>query len=259
MMSPLPATPTPGPRPSSAASVGLTVALSLTGVAAALGGSSTVPNTLQFGPGSTNHPVGVIPSTAVTVPSSWPVDNRGAITCLTCHADIPTSREVSGPQLRDFESHAPQAADFCARCHGETDQGSARSVHWRTLGVAHLPSDRTDPRDGGGVLDTRTRQCLSCHDGVSAPESTNTTPWARSLGNMGDKRRNHPIGVQYRDLGRPKDLSPLRPASLLPREVALPNGKVGCLSCHNLFAGGEYLLTVPTKGSELCLTCHDMR
>lgn len=76
---------------------------------------------------------------------------------------------------------------------------------------------------------------------------------------MGDKRRNHPIGIRYQDLSRPKDLSPLRPASLLPREVALPDGKVGCVSCHNLYAQKRYLLTVPIKGSELCFTCHDMR
>lgn len=85
IMSPPPATPTPGPRPLIARSVGLTVALSLTGVADALGGSSTVECAAQFGPGITNYPVGVIPSAAIAVPSIRPLDNHGAITCLICH------------------------------------------------------------------------------------------------------------------------------------------------------------------------------
>lgn len=259
MTSSPPAIPTPDPRPLLVRSVGLTVALLLAGVTDTLGGSSTVERTAQFGPGITNHPVGVIPSAAIAVPSSWPLDNRGAITCLTCHAEIPVDRDAPKPRLRGFESRSPQATEFCARCHGMADGHNAKSGHWRTLGVAHLSSERLDLRRGGDVFDFRTRQCLSCHDGVNAPESTNTTPWTRSLGDMGDKRRNHPIGVRYRDLARPADLSPLRPAGLLPPEVALPNGNVSCLSCHNLYSGREYLLTVPVKGSKLCLTCHDMR
>ena len=234
-------------------------ALSLTTVAVALGSSSVGRNTRGCGPGATNHPIRVIPSEAVTIPPDWPLDDNGAIMCLTCHVEIPTDPEGSGPMLRGLGSRAAEPTQFCATCHVRSGQRNAGSMHWLAVGMAHVPSDRATPSGGGGVLDAQTRRCLSCHDGVNATESKNATPYARSRGYSGDKRRNHPVGVQYRDVQRPKDLSPLRPQSLLPQGVALPDGKVSCVSCHNLYAGRRFLLSVPIQGSELCLTCHDMR
>jgi len=234
-------------------------ALSLTALAAGAGGSSTANVGQGNGPGITNHPVHVIPSETVVIPSGWPLSDRGAITCLTCHTEIATESEQSGPKLRDFESEDARSGEFCAKCHGRAGHRSASSTHWIAVQVAHLPGDRADPRGGSSLLDTGTRRCLSCHDGASAIESKNVTPWTHSRGYVGDKRRSHPVGVLYGDPSRPKDLSPLRPASSLPQGVALPDGKVGCISCHNLYAGTRHLLTVPIQGSELCLTCHDMR
>ncbi len=161
--------------------------------------------------------------------------------------------------LRDVESQAARPAEFCAQCHSQTVQRNAKSIHWVALAVAHVPSDRADSPDSGRGLDAQTRQCLSCHDGASASESNNITPFSNWGGYVGDRHRNHPIAVQYADPSRSKDLTPLRPSSLLPPEISLPGGNVGCVSCHNLYAGEEHLLTVPIHGSELCLTCHDMR
>ena len=129
---------------------------------------------------------------------------------------------------------------FCAKCHSQSDRIDAASVHWIALGTAHIPSDSSDSNGEGGVLDSQTRQCLSCHDGATASESKNVTPWTASRGDMGDSRRNHPVGVSYMGLSRPRDLSPLRPAGLLPPDVSLPDGKVACVSCHNLYAGGRF-------------------
>ena len=238
---------------------GLIASVLLTPFVVGLGGSPIMDRAWGSGPGVTNHPIRVVPSAAVSVPSGWPLDDNGALTCFTCHTEVSPGGGVFDPKLRDFESQDVPSAGFCARCHGQIEQRSAGSVHWLALGTAHLKDDRVAPRAGGGVLDSRTRQCLSCHDGVSALESTNGTPVNGTRAYMSDRRRNHPIGVQYGGVSRPKDLSPLRPAGLLPREVALPDGKVGCVSCHNLYARTEYLLTVPIRGSELCLTCHDMR
>ena len=241
------------------ASARLTAALSVTYVAASVGGSSKADSGYAHGPGITNHPIHVVPSESVIVPSSWPLDGSGGITCLTCHTDILDERKESGPRLRDFEWQTAEPTEFCTKCHGQTGQRNARSMHWLALGVAHISSDPADARAGGRVLDTHTRQCLSCHDGVIATESKNVTPWTHSRGYSSDGHRNHPIGVRYDRLSRPKDLSPLRPASMLPQEVTLPDWKVGCVSCHNLYAQERHLLTVPIEGSELCLTCHDMR
>ena len=76
---------------------------------------------------------------------------------------------------------------------------------------------------------------------------------------VGDRRRNHPIGIRYDDPSRDPTLSPLRPLSQVPDQVNLPDGKVACVSCHDLYARERYLLTVPIHGSELCFACHDMK
>ena len=63
---------------------------------------------------------------------------------------------------------------------------------------------------------------------------------------------------QYEEVSRPKGLSPLRPSNMLPDAIALPDGKVGCVSCHNLYAQEEKLLAVTIQASELCFACHDV-
>lgn len=219
--------------------------------------SSTTGSRHTAGPGVANHPVAVVPSDMVTVPESWPLNEQGAITCLTCHTKIPGEADGSRPMLRDLEPTMGPPAAFCAKCH-DFDQRDAKSVHWLALGSAHVRPERAGWHDNNGTFDAQTRQCLSCHDGAMASESTNTTPWSRVRGYTGDAGRNHPVGVRYTGVSRPGHLSPLRPSSLLPREVPLIGGKVGCTSCHNLYAGSRHLLTVPIRGSQLCLTCHAM-
>jgi predicted CXXCH cytochrome family protein len=66
---------------------------------------------------------------------------------------------------------------------------------------------------------------------------------------------NHPVGVRY---GARGSSVALRPASLLPDNVRLPDGTVSCVSCHDLYARDGHLLSVPLDESTLCYTCHDM-
>ena len=246
------------PGPVMLASASLTTFIWLAPNVRGLGNSSMAGDPPRSGPGITNHPVGIVPSAAITVPEGWPLDPDGAITCRTCHAGPGLSSPSSPPRLRGSESDPLVSTDFCAKCHGQLLEHSAKALHWLALGTAHLSSRREGAPGPSRSLDHRSRQCLSCHDGVSATESDNLTPWSRARGYSGDQRRNHPIGISYRRT-HSKDLSPLRPLSMLPREVELPEGKVGCCSCHNLFAGTRYLLSVSIQGSQLCLTCHDMR
>lgn len=223
------------------------------------GNPAAFTGALAAGPGIANHPVGIIPSDAVAIPSDWPLDDRGAVMCLTCHTEIPESTRDSEPRLRESGPEGIEPTEFCARCHGQPLKRKAESLHWLAVGVAHVSQDQRTELSGNTPLDARTRACLSCHDGAIASESKNGTPWNRPQMYLGDKRRNHPVGIAYNDVSRPKDLSPLRPAGLLPPNVELPQGRVTCVSCHNLYSRTRYRLTVPIHGSELCLTCHDMR
>ena len=131
-------------------------------------------------------------------------------------------------------------------------------MHWMAVGVAHVKADRTLSRGGSSLLDSESLYCMACHDGVNAPESANTTAWNRGPGARGDRHRNHPVGVEYRAQPLHRSSVRLRPTSLLPATIRLPNGQVSCVSCHDLYAADPGRLTVPIEESALCFSCHDM-
>lgn len=237
----------------------VTVVLFSASTAGAQSGSGTGLATPTYqGPGVSNHPVGIVPSEAVLVPAGWPLAEDGSITCLTCHKAAPGSPDAPRPALRDFDARESDPAEFCANCHAHDGPRSTATMHWLAAGVAHVSNIRPRSTPTGGSFDGRTRQCLTCHDGLSAPESLNDTPWNRGRGPIGDQQRNHPIGVSYTGRTPTGSSVALRAASLLPGHVQLPDGKVSCVSCHDLYAKGKHLLTVPAERSQLCLTCHDL-
>ncbi len=132
-------------------------------------------------------------------------------------------------------------------------------MHWLAMPRAHIMGEADDVRSSAsGLLDRSSAECLECHDGVTAPDAAYETSWNRGGGYLGDKGRNHPIGVRYPHAGTRHVEVPLRPAAVLPESVRLPNGMVGCLSCHDLYGSGPKRLTVPIEGSRLCMTCHQM-
>jgi predicted CXXCH cytochrome family protein len=207
-----------------------------------------------------NHPVGVAPTAAVTIPVGWPLASDGSITCLTCHEALPPLDGGGGPRLRhndtsdDVSSNA-DSVTFCAACHRNGAGRGATSAHWTVVGVAHVtPGD--EPTGGNALVDAESRRCLECHDGVNAVESVN--PVGLSNASFADAQRNHPIGMPYPNGRSRQSNARFRSASLLPDTVHLPGGNVSCVSCHNLYAGTPKLLSVPLEGSKLCFTCHDM-
>ncbi len=224
----------------------------------------SLADTLRYGPGIANHPVHVVPSAAVRIPESWPLAPDGSITCSTCHERLPELADGSDPYLRLAQDWNPAPAGshgsqpFCANCHAaNTPQGS--SMHWTAVGSAHIKPD--SERSGGvgsGHLDAESRRCLACHDGVTAHDTRHTTAGRRGSGYIGDSRRSHPVGVGYPS-HTPRNYSvPFRPVALLPARVRLPEGRVSCVSCHDLYGTGTHHLSVPIEGSALCFTCHQL-
>jgi len=63
----------------------------------------------------------------------------------------------------------------------------------------------------------------------------------------------------YGDQGGGRSGTLLRSARLLPERVRLPDGKVSCVSCHDLYETEPRRLAVSMEKSELCLTCHDKK
>lgn len=214
-------------------------------------------NWLRYGPGVTNHPVGVVPSAAVRVPADWPLGPDGTIMCSTCHYRMPAREGEPNSYLRPAGRMEEASAAFCVECHGASDNRSAAGMHWMAVRVAHVKPGARVSKGPSGSLDAESRLCLGCHDGVTATESAN--PTASSPRRFSDMRRQHPVGIRYPDRTRGKSGARLRSSRSLPQRVRLPEGRVSCVSCHNLYETKRHRLSVPIEESELCFTCHDMR
>jgi predicted CXXCH cytochrome family protein len=228
------------------------VAASFAAAAAGAPRSGRQAGAILKGPGATNHPVGVRPSASVHIPEGWPLAADGTLTCTTCHQGL--SRPDRGQLRAPVDPDNPQA--FCGKCHNS--DGNGLNLHWLAVPVAHLPGRTVRDSRKGASMDRAAQSCLACHDGVTASEAAYQPAGHLGPGGFADRGRNHPIGVNYPPAGTHRVEVPLRPASLLPENVLLPNGKVSCVSCHDPYATTAKQLTVPIEESRLCMTCHQM-
>lgn len=182
-----------------------------------------------------SHPTGIYPERSL--PPGFPLNDRGEMTCSTCHAI-----ETNGT-LRKQAGQSNKA--FCESCHsasffaGMTDSGSS------ILGSGHLSVDKRPL----GIADNHSIQCITCHMDNASVAGTRTA----SIGFMapGSGAANHSIGSVYRDVSMRKGY---RPASALPSEILLPEGRVSCLSCHKVYTQKHGELTV---AQNLCTQCHN--
>lgn len=126
----------------------------------------------------------------------------------------------------------PKAA--CALCH-LPHRVQDRRPAWAGL--------EAGPSEAAGSLPD-TAVCLSCH----------SSPATGSLGSVPGLRGNHPVGMDYRvawmghpDQYRSPDGNP---------DIRLEDGKVGCLSCHRLHAGGSAQARAGVV-ENACEACHN--
>jgi predicted CXXCH cytochrome family protein len=232
--------------------IAITIGATVTAAAAA-GANRSAEAIMREGPGISNHPVNVVPSASISVPKDWPVAENGAITCRTCHTGFPSIGDRGDPNLRDFVHGETSPAEFCAQCHSLAGRDSAASAHWSALRVAHIKARGSGGSLSGQLLDVDSRRCLECHDGVNATDAVNATAWNRRAGRIGNITTNHPVGIAYPPRHKRDDY---RPASSLPEGIQLPSNQVSCISCHDLYARDNHLLTVSMDGSRLCFSCH---
>jgi hypothetical protein len=218
---------------------------------------------LLRGPGRSNHPVGVIPSPFIRIPEGWPLDADGSITCRTCHERLPSAEDPSHPGLRDHDPAFDMPKAFCMKCHDSTGNRTASGLHWMAVGQAHYGTVDYEgagsrPRASGRGLDSVSAQCLACHDGVTARDPVNPTSSEGGGFDLFDQHRNHPVGIPNWKGWRKHSGVSYRLPPLVSEEVRLPEGKVSCVSCHDLYSNLADKLAVPIERSMLCLTCHVM-
>ena len=121
-------------------------------------------------------------------------------------------------------------------------------------GIDHQDCSHQDASSPvNGAIDACSRICLSCHDGINAPETQIKTVGAWDSPFNWD-RHFHPLGVSYDSVCSGN--SAFTPRTFLPAEIILPEGKVGCESCHNLHSSTPHFLVFSNLNDALCLGCH---
>lgn len=107
------------------------------------------------------------------------------------------------------------------------------------------------------LLDPISMECLGCHDGTLAKAvnhriSDGNTQRTLSIETI---KGAHPVGMNYDGFARSK-FKEYVPSDTLAEDIKLINGKVGCVSCHNLLGRNEKYLAVDNTKSGLCFSCH---
>ncbi len=191
--------------------------------------------------GLAEHPLGVklagrIPGGA----SGLPLED-GRITCQTCH--LPHGHGVvEDAGARFYLRDAPDA--LCARCHenraGRRDRPHARymdTVHGGKILAGRLGEGHIDGRDLISSL------CVVCHEQDASAEAVRADRPRLGGRGVGKSSRHDHFGGGW-------DAS---------QETArLFDGRVGCASCHRIFAEEKSLLVAPVEHGRLCLSCHDL-
>ncbi len=115
---------------------------------------------------------------------------------------------------------------------------------------------------GGGTfktqgIDSLSKDCLACHDGVAASGidvDYKNTPGQPA--NHYDGKKQHPIGMNYAAYVAMGSRN-YKPVSEYSSKMVFVDGKVGCLTCHNPLNPEEKHLVMSDQGSALCLSCHN--
>lgn len=199
-----------------------------------------------------NHPVGVIADERSS--SELPLDDKGKITCITCHDEL---NNYSGDLLRETSS-----GDLCVSCHYGKGNNGMELTHWQFTNKAHLEGKNfgnlEEVETAGIGIDLESYTCLSCHDDKSVvipAENESAFEKAQRWRSMSD----HPIGMDYARKALRKSLYYNDPL-MLDKGIRLFNGRMGCGSCHNLYSNNKNNLAIPTDSQgndgKLCLQCH---
>lgn len=87
--------------------------------------------------------------------------------------------------------------------------------------------------------DSASRECLACHDGM--------------IGKC-NFQGPHSGMTAYPPRGKEHEYASV--ASLQVAGIRLENGKMMCISCHNLRNNGRYHLIKARQGNDICGVCH---
>lgn len=202
------------------------------------------------------HPVDMAPK-KVRVPFDFPLSPSGTLTCATCH-DVHSDAETPLKKKSFFLRRQEKGKTFCDICHQNTTK--LASGHEGAFREAHFDS-KYIAGDDNSTIDSMSRNCLSCHDGSTAPSvMLNAGQWRHAENFMEhDNGGMHPIGMKYSEAFERNTKAMLRPLELVDKRIRFfDDGKVGCGSCHDPYSAIPKKLVIEDIQSKLCFACHQM-
>lgn len=158
----------------------------------------------------------------------------------------------------DFTDSGRVARDLCLPCH--TPHVTSREAPLITATQPAVVSGV--PLGSDAQLNAASLVCLSCHDGVVAPDvyaGPHAMTWSdRAVGGVragASRLTSHPIGTLY-PVARPDYNSPA--AVSRDGRIRLPEGRVQCTTCHDPHNTERHhgMLVISNERSRLCLACH---
>jgi len=163
--------------------------------------------------------------------------------CLGCHSYHETDRLTVRENEFSLAALKGQMGGHCLGCHGAgKDTPEVSPGHAKAADLYHAAGTvlaEVSPSDA----------CQSCHSGKSAPGFT-ASPAAAVPINL---HASHPLGIRVQKLAGTGNMR-IR-ADRDPR-LPLVDGRIECVTCHDLGAGNNDLLVAFDKPYDLCLGCH---
>lgn len=189
-----------------------------------------------------SHPSGIRPTLAV--PPAYPLDQKGNMTCSTCHNVHGSSAGLVRGRLHGRK--------FCLSCHEGTFFSQMADTGVSLVLSAHVSSLISKQDLNGLDADVFTVQCMACHVSHGAPRGAENG--AGQILRQSGNSLPHSVGVRYSQSFQKGNL---RHETAVNQQLYLPDGLVSCVTCHRGYSKEHGKLRVAKQRSAICLECHD--
>jgi predicted CXXCH cytochrome family protein len=186
-----------------------------------------------------SHPSGFVPRR--TLPVEFPLDWKGDMTCSTCHI---THGTAPGLLRGDKRGKA-----FCLSCHEPVFFSGMKDSGTSVVSSGHMARGRAS-----FDIDAHSLQCLGCHTSGSYAGGGVVSVGSNGVLRHGSGASAHPIGMLYSRVSRNADYQP--ESVLAQKNIVLSEGKVSCVSCHEVYKKEHGKLIITMDRSALCFACH---
>jgi predicted CXXCH cytochrome family protein len=216
------------------------------------------------------HQVGRVPSENINIPPAFPLDEKGALKCTTCHTPHAVTEE-SESMVTYFLRAPNENSSFCRTCHKKKLGGEAKGNH--PIDVTVNTNTAVITRAGGKFGTQKTNQiiCETCHRAhggvnnkrlVLPVENISSTSVlcevchsknALRPGKTSGKARSHPVDIRPgQNVKIPKNWTNGE------KVVVGKNGEIVCRTCHKPHNAmdKEFLLADHKGEGSICVQCH---